>query len=113
MFEMLENAESTSLIIVLVKLFCDSSWFILKYFNGLAYYGLSKVSKDQTGKRSKLFRSRHVGPSSIPGWYPMDWPASRDSKTTGSSDALTKNDFEYFQQHRCVGYGEIFYYVIT
>ena len=72
-----------------------------------------KVSKDQPGKRSKLFRSRHVGPSSIPGWYPVDWPASRDSKTTGNSGVLTENDFEYFQQRRCVGYGEKFYYVIT
>ena len=42
-----------------------------------------------------------------------DWPASRDPKTTGSSGALTENDFEYSPQRRCVGYGENFYYVIT
>ena len=109
--EMLENNESTSLVIVLVKVFCACSWFILKYFNGLVYYGSSKVSKNQLGKRSKLFRSRHVGPSSILGWYPADWPASWNSKTTVSSGAFTKKNLGNFLQRQCVGYGVKFYYV--
>ena len=41
-----------------------------KYFNGLVYYGLKEGIRDQPGKCSKSFRSRHVGPSNISGWCP-------------------------------------------
>ena len=41
----LKNKESTSFEIMLVDVLCDCSWFILKIFNGLVYYGLSKASK--------------------------------------------------------------------
>ena len=50
MSEMLGNTENTSLKIVLVKVFCDCSWFILKCFSGLVYYGSSKGIKRPTGK---------------------------------------------------------------
>ena len=50
MSEMLGNTENTSLKIVLVKVFCDCSWLILKRFSGLVYYGSSKGIKRLTKK---------------------------------------------------------------
>ena len=85
-------------------------WVLLvrfKYFNGLVYYGFETKKVSETNRESVQSHSV-LDMSAHPVYWAgvlEDWPASRNPKTTGSSGALTENDFEYFQQRQCVGYG--------
>ena len=110
--EMLENTESTSLVIVLVNVFCDCSWFILKYVNGLAYYGLSKVSKtNRESVRSYSVLDMSARPVSQVGvrWIDQLTETLRQRRVP---TPLVRINFECFLQRRCVGYGVKFNYVV-
>jgi len=108
----LKNNESTSLVIVLVKVSCDCSWFILKIFNGLVYYGLSKVSKtNRESVQSYFVLDMSVCLVSQAGVRWIDQLAGT-LRQRGVPTPLLRIHFECFLQRWCVGYGVKFYCVV-
>ena len=106
--EMLANIESTSLVIVLVNVFCDCSWFILKCFNDLVYYGLSKVSKtNRESVRSYSVLDMSARPVSQASFRWIDQLAGT-LRQRGVLTPLLRIDFECFLQRRFVVMGQNF-----
>ena len=108
----LKNKESTSFEIMLMDVLCDCSWFILKIFNGLVYYGLSKASKTNwESVRIYSVLDMSARPVSQAGVRWIDQLAET-LRQRGVPAPLLRIDFECFLQRRCVGYGVKFYYVV-
>ena len=82
-----------------------------KYFNGLVYYGLSKVSATNLESvRSYSVLDMSARPVSQAGFRWIDQLA-RTLRQRGVPTPLLRIDFECFLQRQCVGYGVKFYYV--
>ena len=105
----LKNNKDTSLEIKLVDMLCECSWYILNILMVMFIMAWKKVSEtNRESVQSHSVLDMSARPVSRVGVL-EDWPASRDSETTGSSDALTENRLECFLQCRCVGCGVKFY----
>ena len=101
----LKNNKDTSLEINLVDMLCKCSWYVLNILMVLFIMAWKKVSEtNRESVQSHSVLDMSARPVSRVGVL-EDWPTSRDSKTTGSFDALIENRLECFLQRRCVGYG--------